>query len=128
MLWKGTFLRMGGRQSEAVFADHRTYVYDGREIDAQVHLGVDLASVRGAPIKAANTGRVIFAGFLGIYGNCVILDHGMGVQSLYAHLSSDRCRGRRPRGAGRDASGAAGPRGSRAATICTSACCSAGGR
>jgi hypothetical protein len=88
MLWTGTFLRMGGASSEAVFADHRTYKYNGREIDAQVHLGVDLASVRGAPIKAANTGRVIFAGSLGIYGNCVILDHGVGVQSLYAHLST----------------------------------------
>jgi hypothetical protein len=88
MLWAGTFQRMGGASSEAVFADHRTYVHDGREVDAQVHLGVDLASVRGAAIKAANTGRVIFAGFLGIYGNCVILDHGVGVQSLYAHLST----------------------------------------
>jgi len=88
MLWKGTFLRMGGASSEAVFADHRTYEHHGRQIDAQVHLGVDLASVRGAAIKAANTGRVIFAGYLGIYGNCVILDHGVGVQSLYAHLST----------------------------------------
>lgn len=87
MLWKGTFLRMGGASSEAVFADHRTYRHDGRDIDAQVHLGVDLASVHGAPIKAANTGRVVFAAYLGIYGNCVILDHGIGVQSLYAHLS-----------------------------------------
>jgi len=89
MLWRGTFLRMGGASSEAVFADHRTYVYGGRDVDQQVHLGVDLASVRGAPIKAANTGRVIFSGFLGIYGNCVMLDHGMGVQSLYAHLSAN---------------------------------------
>jgi len=88
LLWTGTFLRMGGASSEAVFADHRTYEYKGKAIDAQVHLGVDLASVRGASIKAANTGRVVFAGFLGIYGNCVILDHGLGVQSLYAHLSA----------------------------------------
>jgi len=88
MLWTGTFQRMGGASSEAVFADHRTYVHNGRDVDAQVHLGVDLASVRGAAIKAANAGRVIFAGALGIYGNCVILDHGVGVQSLYAHLST----------------------------------------
>jgi len=88
MLWRGTFTRMGRSKSEAVFADHRTYVYDGREIDQQVHLGADLASTRGAAVTASNTGHVIFAGFLGIYGNCVILDHGMGVQSLYAHFSS----------------------------------------
>jgi hypothetical protein len=88
LLWKGAFQRMGRAKSEAVFADHRTYVYRGKDVDQQVHLGADLASVRGAVIPAANAGHVLFAGFLGIYGNCVILDHGMGVQSLYAHLSS----------------------------------------
>jgi murein DD-endopeptidase MepM/ murein hydrolase activator NlpD len=87
-MWRGAFARMGRAKSEAVFADHRTYVYAGREIDQQVHLGADLASTRGAAITASNTGHVAFAGFLGIYGNCVVLDHGMGVQSLYAHLSS----------------------------------------
>jgi hypothetical protein len=88
MLWRGTFTRMGRAKAEAVFADYRTYVYDGRDIDQQVHLGADLASTRGAAISASNTGMVVFAGFLGIYGNCVVLDHGMGVQSLYAHLSN----------------------------------------
>jgi len=39
-------------------------------------------------VLAANDGRVMHADFLGIYGNCVILDHGFGVQSLYGHLSS----------------------------------------
>jgi murein DD-endopeptidase MepM/ murein hydrolase activator NlpD len=87
-MWRGAFVRMGRAKSEAVFADHRTYVYGRREIDQQVHLGADLASTRGAAITASNTGRVVFAGFLGIYGNCVVIDHGMGVQSLYAHLSS----------------------------------------
>ena len=38
--------------------------------------------------KHPNTGVVVHADFLGIYGNCVIIDHGLGVQSLYAHLSS----------------------------------------
>jgi murein DD-endopeptidase MepM/ murein hydrolase activator NlpD len=57
-------------------------------VDHQTHLGFDLASYAGTPIIAANRGKVLFADELGIYGNCVILDHGMGVQSLYAHLSS----------------------------------------
>jgi murein DD-endopeptidase MepM/ murein hydrolase activator NlpD len=87
-LWRGAFTRMGRAKAEAVFADYRTYVYDGRDIDQQVHLGADLASTRGAAITAANYGHVVYAGFLGIYGNCVVLDHGMGVQSLYGHLSS----------------------------------------
>ena len=51
-------------------------------------MGFDLASLAGAPVKAANRGRVLHASWLGIYGNCVILDHGMGLMSLYAHLSS----------------------------------------
>jgi len=53
-----------------------------------VHLGFDLASTAQAPVQASNGGRIVFADFLGIYGNCVIVDHGLGLQSLYAHLSS----------------------------------------
>lgn len=87
-LWRGPFRQLGGSQVESAFADHRTYFHDGREIDQQVHLGFDLAVVANVPVTAANAGRVVFADYLGIYGNCVIVDHGLGVQSLYAHLSS----------------------------------------
>ncbi len=85
-LWQEAFLRMAG-SSKAGFADHRTYYYKGKAIDKQVHLGMDLASTKRAPVKAANRGIVIFADYLGIYGNTVILDHGQGVFSLYSHLS-----------------------------------------
>jgi murein DD-endopeptidase MepM/ murein hydrolase activator NlpD len=78
---------MGRSSRKASFADHRTYFYQGNEIDKQVHLGIDLASTRRAEIKAANRGKVIFADYLGIYGNTVILDHGQGIFSLYSHLS-----------------------------------------
>lgn len=88
MLWSGPFLQMGNSQVEASFADKRTYLHGGAEIDRQVHLGFDLAVTARAPVRAANDGVVIFAGWLGIYGNCVVVDHGLGVQSLYAHLSS----------------------------------------
>lgn len=88
MLWEGPFLQLSNSKVESGFADHRTYVHDGREIDQQVHLGFDLASTANAPILAANHGTVIYADYLGIFGNCVILDHGMGLQTLYAHLSS----------------------------------------
>ena len=73
---------------ESAFADRRTYVYQGRDVDQQTHLGFDLASYTGTPIVSAARGTVLYASELGIYGNCVIVDHGMGVQSLYAHLSS----------------------------------------
>lgn len=88
MLWKGPFVQLLNTAVEAGFADQRTYVYKGQEVDQQVHLGFDLASTAGAPVHPANQGNVVYAGWLGIYGNCVIVDHGMGLQSLYAHLSS----------------------------------------
>ena len=88
MLWQGPFRQLGNSQVESGFADHRTYLHDGQEIDQQVHLGFDLASTANASILAANHGVVVHAEFLGIYGNCVVIDHGMGLQSLYGHLSS----------------------------------------
>ena len=87
-LWDGPFVPLGNSKVEAAFADHRTYLHNGKEIDQQVHLGFDLAKTAHVPIVAANTGTVLNASWLGIYGNCVIIDHGMGVQSLYGHLSS----------------------------------------
>jgi murein DD-endopeptidase MepM/ murein hydrolase activator NlpD len=87
-LWDGPFVQLGNSKVEAAFADHRTYVYKGREVDQQVHLGFDLAVTSRVAILAANAGTVLNASWLGIYGNCVIIDHGMGVQSLYGHLSS----------------------------------------
>jgi murein DD-endopeptidase MepM/ murein hydrolase activator NlpD len=89
ILWKGiVFHPFTNSAVESAFADHRTYTYQGKEVDRQVHLGFDLAKVANNPIVAANRGKVLYAENLGIYGNCVILDHGMGVQSLYAHMSS----------------------------------------
>ncbi|MDA1184850.1 MAG: M23 family metallopeptidase [Acidobacteria bacterium] len=88
ILWRGAFHALGNASVEAGFADNRTYFYEGEEIDRQVHLGFDLAVTQRIPILAAQAGVVLHAADLGIYGNCVIVDHGLGVQSLYAHLSS----------------------------------------
>ncbi len=87
-LWDGPFAQLGNSKVEAAFADHRTYVYKGKEVDHQVHLGFDLAVTSRVAIVAANAGAVLHASWLGIYGNCIVIDHGMGVQSLYGHLSS----------------------------------------
>jgi murein DD-endopeptidase MepM/ murein hydrolase activator NlpD len=87
-LWQGPFVQLGNSQVEASFADHRTYLYRGKEVDQQVHLGFDLAATARVPVAAANAGTVLHAAWLGIYGNCVIVDHGMGLTSLYGHLSS----------------------------------------
>lgn len=88
MLWKEAFQPLVNAAIESRFADNRTYFYKGKEIDRQVHLGFDLAVTQRIPVVSANDGIVLFADYLGIYGNCVIVDHGLGVQSLYAHLSS----------------------------------------
>ena len=87
MHWKGDFLRMPKSATRAKFADHRIYMHKGREIDRQVHMGIDLASIARSPIPAANSGIVVFAEQLGIYGKAVILDHGFSLFSMYAHLS-----------------------------------------
>ena len=86
-LWQGAFLRQPNSKPMAAFADHRSYMYKGREVDKQVHLGQDLASLEHAEVPAGNNGIVVFTGPLGIYGNSVILDHGWGLFSLYSHLS-----------------------------------------
>jgi hypothetical protein len=87
LLWSGPFLQLGNSKVEAVFADDRTYVYKGKKVDRQVHLGFDLAVTAHTPIPASNDGKVVWAGDLGIYGNCVVIDHGYGLQSIYGHLS-----------------------------------------
>lgn len=86
-LWTPPFKQMSQTQVEALFADIRSYVHEGKKIDQQTHLGFDLSRVERAPVEAANAGKVVFAGRLGIYGNCVVIDHGYGLQSIYAHLS-----------------------------------------
>ncbi|MFN2342635.1 MAG: M23 family metallopeptidase [Desulfonatronovibrio sp.] len=86
--FNGVFMRKPNSAQMAGFADRRTYYYQDREIDRQIHLGVDLASVAQAPVPAANKGQVVFTGSIGIYGQTVVVDHGIGLQTLYAHLSS----------------------------------------
>jgi hypothetical protein len=87
-LWSEPFLALPNAQVMSSFADHRTYFYDGREVDRQVHLGYDLAAVAHTPVPAANRGVVKMARYFGIYGNAVVLDHGYGLMTLYGHLSS----------------------------------------
>jgi hypothetical protein len=84
ILWNGPFLHWG--KEEADFADARNYIYHGKQIDHQVHLGFDLSDVANGPVQAANDGRVVWAADLGIYGNCIVLDHGYALQSIYGHL------------------------------------------
>ena len=87
MLWNGPFIHMPRSAERARFGDFRTYMYQGQKIDEQTHKGLDLASLTHADIPSANDGIVVFAEFLGIYGNAVVVDHGQGLMSLYSHMS-----------------------------------------
>jgi murein DD-endopeptidase MepM/ murein hydrolase activator NlpD len=86
-LWNGPFLQLSNSKVESLFADRRTYVYQGKAVDQQDHVGFDLSVVQHYPIEAANDGKVILADYFGIYGNAVLIDHGAGLISLYGHMS-----------------------------------------
>ena len=86
-LWSQPFTRQSHSQAESTFADVRSYIYHGKKIDQQVHLGYDLAVTQHVGVEASNDGRVVWAAPLGIYGNCIVLDHGYGLQTIYGHLS-----------------------------------------
>jgi murein DD-endopeptidase MepM/ murein hydrolase activator NlpD len=86
-LWTGAFLPMVDSTVESRFADDRTYTWQGKKVDEQTHLGFDLAKLAHSPIPASNDGKVVWADNLGIYGNCVVIDHGFGLQTIYGHMS-----------------------------------------
>ncbi len=88
IMWKGGFIQLKNAQVESKFADFRSYKYNGKIVDKEYHLGYDLAVRKHYPINSSNSGEVVFAGNMGIYGNTVIIDHGFGIFTLYSHMSS----------------------------------------
>lgn len=86
-LWSQPFMRQEHSAAEATFADVRSYMYQGAKIDEQVHLGYDLAVTKHVGVQASNDGVIAYAAPLGIYGNCVVVDHGYGLQTIYGHMS-----------------------------------------
>ncbi|MGM0534098.1 MAG: M23 family metallopeptidase [Campylobacterota bacterium] len=72
----------------ASFGDHRTYYDDaGNKVSTSYHLGLDLASVKNAPVHLSNPGTVKYASDNGLYGNMPLVSHGLGLHSLYGHCS-----------------------------------------
>jgi murein DD-endopeptidase MepM/ murein hydrolase activator NlpD len=82
-LWQGTFVWPHVGQVTSPFGMSRTY-NNGR---IGHHGGMDIAGEVGAPVVAANSGRVALAAPLKVHGNAVVLDHGWGVYSSYYHLA-----------------------------------------
>jgi murein DD-endopeptidase MepM/ murein hydrolase activator NlpD len=53
-----------------------------------MHEGIDIACAAGTPNRAAAAGTVIYAGWMGGYGNLVVIDHGNGLSTAYGHASA----------------------------------------
>ncbi len=88
--WKlNKFYPLRNGQKVASYGDHRHYYYDDKnnEVSQSYHVGYDLASTKMATIKASNPGKVVYANENGIYGNMPMIDHGLGLYSLYGHCS-----------------------------------------
>ena len=81
-LWSGPFVRPVADAANSAFGSRSVYNGQARS----PHGGADFASPAGTPVKSANVGRVALAGDLYFTGNTVIIDHGAGLFSFYAHL------------------------------------------
>lgn len=86
ILFKGAFLQLPSSAVMAYFGDYRTFYYDNKPLTNEYHMGVDFASIEHAKVPAANSGIVVYTGRIGVYGNCILIDHGLGIFSLYGHL------------------------------------------
>ena len=82
-LWSGPFQRPAQTETSGVFGSAR--VYNG--VKKSQHLGLDFRASIGTPVDATNSGTVILARPLYFEGNCVMLDHGQGLVTIYMHLS-----------------------------------------
>lgn len=81
------FLPLKNGMKVADFGDHRFYKYNGNQISESYHMGLDLASTKMAPITLSNDGKIVFAQDNGIYGLNLIIDHGLGLYTLYGHCT-----------------------------------------
>ena len=88
--WKvQRFYPLRNGQKVASYGDERHYYYETKDnvVSHSFHVGYDLASTKMATIKTSNDGKVVYAGENGIYGNMPMIDHGLGLYSLYGHCS-----------------------------------------
>jgi murein DD-endopeptidase MepM/ murein hydrolase activator NlpD len=82
-LWSGPFVRPVPDDANSAFGTRSVYNGEARS----PHSGADFLSPEGRPVKAPNAGRIVLAGARYFTGNTVIVDHGLGMFSLFAHLS-----------------------------------------
>ncbi len=82
-LWQGAFIRPVPQEANSAFGSRSVFNGEPRS----QHSGADFRSPTGTPIKAPNSGRVVIAGPRYFSGDTVVIDHGQGLFSLFAHLS-----------------------------------------
>lgn len=82
------FKPMDSARIVGLFGDYRKYFLNKISVGESYHLGIDLASSKNAPIIASNRGIVVMNKDLGLYGKTLIIDHGLGISSLYSHLET----------------------------------------
>ena len=88
--WKmKKFYPLKNGKKVASYGDHRYYYYNSKEniVSESYHVGYDMASTQMADIKVTNPGKVVNADENGIYGNMPMIDHGLGLYTLYGHCS-----------------------------------------
>lgn len=81
--WEGTFVQPVQGPITTQFGMTR---YTNNNPTPSRHAGIDIAAGRGTPIAAANSGKVLFADFIQLTGNTVVIEHGMGLKSWYYHM------------------------------------------
>jgi len=91
-LWTGSFLRPVTAAATNSFGERRTF--NGQL--ASIHKGMDFRAIEGTPVRAANRGVVVLARPLYYEGNCVVIDHGLGLFTISMHLSQIAVREGQP--------------------------------
>jgi len=84
--WSGSFARQVGSSPKGRFGEFRKFFIGDELVAKDRNPGADLASIGRAVVRAGNGGIIIFAADLGLYGKTVIVDHGFGLTTLYAHM------------------------------------------
>jgi hypothetical protein len=87
-LWMGKFLSPTNTEQTGVFGSAR--IYNGTK--RHQHAGLDFRAPVGTPVHATNAGKVLLARSLYFEGNCIMLDHGAGLMTIYMHLSEFHVR------------------------------------
>jgi len=89
--WKiNPFYPLRNAAKVASYGDERHYYYGDKsnEVSQSYHVGLDMASTKMAQIITSNKGKVVYANYNGIYGNMPMIDHGMGLFTIYGHCSN----------------------------------------